>query len=313
MTATLPSGRRAGSLPGRLAAWTYERFPPGLVAVLLPAYLVALLYGRAVGQAGPPRPHPGDLAAFTGFWAFFLMLRVIDDHKDYARDVAAYPGRALQRGDVTLDQLKVVAALAWAVQLAVVLTADGGLGPVGLWWVLTLAWTALAAKDFFVGARIGDRPVLQPLLHLPVSGLACLWVAQLGAGARSLPARAYAVAALGIALSASVDLVRKLLPGDGGGRAYLVALGPRRAALAGAMVVTAQTGVLAALVLLGSGRAAGALIPTLLAAGPLAALSRLAVAPAPGRARAARTALASVVPGQLAVAAAALLIGPGGR
>jgi 4-hydroxybenzoate polyprenyltransferase len=326
--------------PWRLAAWGRERFPPGLLAVLFPAYLVALLYGRALTRpAAPTHPaahpaalwlSPGDVVAFLGVWAFFLMVRIVDDHKDYERDCTEHPRRMLQRGAVTLDQLKVVAAVALLVQFAVVV-ADrpardvigddvsgfglhlDSLGWIGFWWALTLGWAALAAKDFFLGERITDRPVLYPLLHVPLSALVCLWMAQFGAGARSLPAAAFTVAALGIVLSASVDLVRKLLQQEGGGRAYAVALGARRAGLAGVAAVVAQTAVLVTLVRAASGWPAASVILPALAVGALLALIRFAVVPAPARARLARAAMALLLPAQLAVSAAALLIGSGGR
>jgi hypothetical protein len=210
-----------------------------------------------------------------------------------------------------------VAGLAGAIQLAVVLAADSGLGRVGLWWMLTLAWVVLTAKDFFLGARVADRPVLYPLLHLPLSGLVCVWIAQFGAGARSLPAAAFAVAALGVALSGSVDLVRKLLPTEGGGRAYAVALGVRRAAAAGVVAIVVQTAVLATLVRLApGGTAAGGtvavMILSVLAVAPVVALTRFAVGPTPARGRLARAGMALLIPVQLAVSAAALLVGPGG-
>jgi 4-hydroxybenzoate polyprenyltransferase len=305
-----------------LVAWARERFPLAIGGVVVPACLVALLYGRALTQPGAPRLRPADLAACAAVWAFFLMVRVVDEHKDYERDCAAHPGRVLQRGAVTLDQLKVVAGLAGAIQLAVVLAADSGLGRVGLWWMLALAWVVLAAKDFFLGERVADRPVLYPLLHLPLSALVCVWIAQFGAGARSLPPAAFAVAALGVALSGSVDLVRKLLPAEGGGRAYVVALGARRAAAAGVVAIVVQTAVLATLVRLAPGGTAAigtapggtvaVMILPVLAVAPMVALTRFAVGPTPARGRLARAGMALLIPVQLAVSAAALLVGPGG-
>ncbi|GAA1799126.1 hypothetical protein HC028_13250 [Planosporangium flavigriseum] len=318
MTATQRQRRRDPAVPAarplsrRLAAWAQERFPVALGAVMVPACLVALLYGRVLTHPGAPRPHLGDLAAVAAGWAFFLMVRIVDEHKDYERDRAEYPGRVLQRGVVTLDQLKVVAAGAVALQLIVTLAADGGIGRAGRWWALALAWTALAAKDFFLGRWIADRPVLYPLLHLPLSGLVCVWIAQLGAGPRSLPPAAFAVAALGVTLSASVDLVRKFLPGTGGGRAYVRALGVRRAATVGAVAVAVQTAVLATLLRLADGPAAGVMALPVLAAGPQVALARFAQAPTRRRGRAARAGMALLLPVQLAVSVAALLAGPRG-
>src|SRR5262249_7856371 len=172
----------AAPLPLRLVAWAQERFPLALCAVLFPAYLVAVLYGRALTHPGPPRLRGGDLVAFAGVWAFFLMVRVVDEHKDYERDRVEHPDRVLQRGVVTLGHLKGVAGAALLVQVVVVLATGSG-----LWWALTMAWASAAAVDFLLGPRIEGRPVLYPLLHLPLSGLVCVWMAQLGAERRGLP------------------------------------------------------------------------------------------------------------------------------
>ncbi len=41
---------------------------------------------------------------------FFLHLRIFDDHKDYDEDCRHFPDRVLQRGVVTLDELKLLAS-----------------------------------------------------------------------------------------------------------------------------------------------------------------------------------------------------------
>jgi 4-hydroxybenzoate polyprenyltransferase len=150
-------------LPLRLAAWARERFPLALCGVLFPAYLVALLYGRALTHPGPPRLRAGDLVAFAGVWAFFLMVRVVDEHKDYERDRVEHPGRVLQRGVVTLGHLKGVAGAALLVQVAVVLATGSG-----LWWALTMAWA---------GVQLGSGwpPAVAILPALAVGPLALLY------------------------------------------------------------------------------------------------------------------------------------------
>jgi 4-hydroxybenzoate polyprenyltransferase len=237
-----------------VVAWGRERFPLSIVAVLLPAYLVAVCYGAALTDA---RLRWSGLVAFAGVWAFFLMVRVVDEHKDYERDRVEHPDRVLQRGAVTLDRLKAVGAAALLVQVAVVLATG-----TWLWWALTMAWALPAARDFFLGARLADRPILYPLLHLPLSGLVCVWMAQVGAGGRGLPAATAAVALLGVALAGSVDLARRR-------GTYAAALGPRRVAVAVALAAAVQTVALAALVLLGSGWTPA--VAVLAAAAPLAA------------------------------------------
>jgi 4-hydroxybenzoate polyprenyltransferase len=180
-----------------IVAWGRERYPLSIVAVLLPAYLLVVALAGA-------RPTWQVAVGFAGVWAFFLLVRVVDEHKDFARDLAGHPDRVLQRGDVTLDQLKVVGAAAVLVQVVVVLATG-----TWLWWALTMAWALPAAFDFFLGARITGRPVLYLVAHLPLSGLVCVWMAQIGAAGRALPGTVAVVAAAGMVLAAAVDLVRR--------------------------------------------------------------------------------------------------------
>jgi len=73
----------------RLLGWLLERFPPVVYTVL-----VVLFHGSAVLVAhafgGGDRLAP---TAAVVVWLFFLHLRIFDEHKDYAKDVAAYPDR----------------------------------------------------------------------------------------------------------------------------------------------------------------------------------------------------------------------------
>ena len=227
-----------------MTAWFLERYPPANAALLLAVAVVVHAFGRG-------GPAPGALAAFAGLWCFYLLVRIVDEHKDYADDLVAHPERALQSGRVTLGRLRLVAAAALAVQAAVTLPA--GQAASG-WWLILLGWLCWAAQDFFTGGRLEGRPLLYPLAHVPLSGLACVWVAQLGAGERPVGLPAWKAFAFGTLLALAVDLARKL--GSDPERSYGRALGAFRArallagvlsALAGAGAAVVQPGVWKAL------------------------------------------------------------------
>lgn len=217
-----------------MTAWFLERYPPANAVLLL---VVAVLV-HAFGRGGVA---PGAAAAFAGLWCFYLLVRIVDEHKDYEADLAAHPGRVLQSGGVTLARLRPVAAAALAVQAAVTLPA--GKAATG-WWLILLGWLCWSAQDFFVGGLIEGRPVLYPMVHVPLSGLACVWIAQLGAGERPVGLSALWVLAFGTLLALAVDLSRKLGPGPD--RSYARALGAFRAGALLAGVLSALAGTLAA-------------------------------------------------------------------
>lgn len=207
-TATGPSLDDA-AWPRRFYAWMQERFPLANGLLIAVIFVAALLGGRHAAGL-PPRLHAFDVAGFAAAWCFFLMLRIFDEHKDYALDCTLYPERVLQRGLITLGQLKAVGALAVTTQLIVSLLADGGFGAATLRWLVTFAYSLLMLKEFFVGEWLGRRLVLYAVSHMVVTPLAILWMAQLGAGHAPLSAGAYAYAGLSFALGFCFELARKM-------------------------------------------------------------------------------------------------------
>jgi 4-hydroxybenzoate polyprenyltransferase len=199
--------------PRRFYAWIAERFPLANGLLFFLVYAAALLGGRrAAGLA--PALHLSDLAGFAAAWAFFLMLRVFDEHKDYALDCRLHPERVLQRGLVTLGQLKLVGGLAMALQLGVSLAIDGGVGPVTLRWLVVFAYSLLMLREFFVGHWLSRRLVLYAVSHMVVTPLAVLWMAQMGARGARLDRGAYGYAALSFVLGFCFEIARKMKAPD---------------------------------------------------------------------------------------------------
>lgn len=196
-------------LPVRLFAWSKERFPPAIILAVLP------LYGGTAAMAqlaAAGRIHFGavDLAGVVACTAFFLLLRVFDEHKDYELDCVNHPDRVLQRGLITLDHLKYLAAGALAVQLAASLWADAGIGGATLRWAAVLVWSLLMAKEFFIGEWLQPRLVLYATSHMLIMPLAVVWLMYLGSRGESIswqPQLWYA--ALVFAIGATGEVARK--------------------------------------------------------------------------------------------------------
>jgi 4-hydroxybenzoate polyprenyltransferase len=201
-------------LAARLLAWANERFPPVTNAVLC-----AFLYGASL-SCGRAATWPGALpisildgAGFLAVFASLLMLRVYDEHKDYALDLQNHPQRVLQRGLITLTHLKVLGALAIAVQLGASLLFDReggrGIGAVTTRWLLVFVWSALMAKEFFIGTWLARRLVLYAVSHMLVLPMAVLWMVQMGAGQTPLPSSAYLLALIALLSGFSFEIGRK--------------------------------------------------------------------------------------------------------
>jgi len=197
------------ALPIRLAAWASERFPMANAVLFLVLYIAAVAFGRALTTEGPVRLDLMDGAGFFAAWSFFLMLRVFDEHKDYELDCQNHPQRVLQSGRVSLGHLKLLGIAAIVCQAGSSLWLDEGLGLVSRSWAVVMLWSALMAREFFVGPWLEKRLVLYALSHMLVMPMAMVWMAQVGAGDQRLPAAVGLLAALSFLSGAAFEVTRK--------------------------------------------------------------------------------------------------------
>lgn len=215
-------------------AWMRERFPPSHAVLFVVLYLTAALTAQAMVRPGPVIVRLSDASSCAAAYAFFLMLRIFDEHKDYAVDAVNHPDRALQRGWITLAHLRVLGAIAILVQLLVSLVSDDGWGPVTQWWLIALGWSLLMAREFFAADWLRSRLLLYAASHMLVMPLVMMWMAQMGVGRTALPLSIGWLAALSFTSGFAFEVARKTkAPADerDGVDSYSAIAGPRRAAL----------------------------------------------------------------------------------
>ena len=194
-----------------LRAWMRERFPDRNAVFFAVFYATALLIGRADGNgAGPIVLSFRDAAGFIALWCFFLMLRIFDEHKDFEADAIAHPHRVLQRGFITLHDLKLVGALAMAVQLGVSVWLDAGIGPITAWWLAAVAWSVLMAREFFVREWLRAHLVAYALSHIVVMAILAMWIATMGASGAANAAAPWAFAVLSLFAGLAFEVARKM-------------------------------------------------------------------------------------------------------
>jgi hypothetical protein len=156
-------------LPTRLYGWLDERFPPVVYTVL-----VLLFYGSAVAVA-VTSGGGGELAPLAApvVWLSFLHLRIFDEHKDFANDVAAYPQRLLSRGVVTLPLLARVGLVAIACEAVLA----GLLGPRAfVAWAAAAAFSVAMRFEFGVGPWLERHLVAYAITHNPIVALLAVFL-----------------------------------------------------------------------------------------------------------------------------------------
>ena len=151
--------------------WAYlrQRFPPVNMA------LFAVLFLTVWSVAGRGRlPFGGsELMGMAATITFFFRLRVFDEIKDFALDAQNHPQRVLQRGLVTLPQLR---AVAWAgAGLELGWSATRG-GPALLGWALALAFSLAMRYEFGAPARLRARLLLYAVTHMLIMPLVINWL-----------------------------------------------------------------------------------------------------------------------------------------
>ncbi|RIK40837.1 MAG: hypothetical protein DCC55_13860 [Chloroflexi bacterium] len=169
----------------RLYQYQRERFPLAATALLVGALsLASVTYAQAARlQVDETVAAKGWLipvaVAFFCALGFFFQLRVADEFKDYAEDLAYRPYRPVPRGLVTLRELTGAAATVAAAQaLLAWLLAPSLLGPLLLVW----GYIELMRVEFFAPAWLKAHPLVYLLSHMVILPLivffvtACDWL-----------------------------------------------------------------------------------------------------------------------------------------
>ncbi|MDQ3230301.1 MAG: UbiA family prenyltransferase [Pseudobdellovibrionaceae bacterium] len=138
-----------------------ERFP-------LPVYLL-LSVGMAWQGQLALAPELDSMARILGpvmILLFFFCLRLMDEVKDYKKDITAHPERPLPRGLVQVPTAKKVIWLCLSLQvvLGLVLISQG-LTYAAYFWLLTTVWLYLMYVEFFCGRWLEARPFFYATTH----------------------------------------------------------------------------------------------------------------------------------------------------
>jgi 4-hydroxybenzoate polyprenyltransferase len=172
---------REAPFSARLAAYLRERFPLFGHGLLIVSYGSSNQFlARALTHPGEPMHY--DASSLSGavvLLCLFFHLRVFDEHKDYAEDCRNHPDRVLQRGLVTLRDLRWLGAIAIATELVLAALHS----PAALVAVLiALGFSVLMLKEFFVGPWLRRHFLLYATSHMLIMPLLALVVFSFATG-----------------------------------------------------------------------------------------------------------------------------------
>jgi 4-hydroxybenzoate polyprenyltransferase len=163
---------RTGPFFGGFYLWVKERYPPTVWILSLLFYVSSALFVREV--EGTPAFAVSDVFYFLAVWSLFLVLRVLDEHKDYQEDCVNHPDRVLQSGKITLADLRRVGhgCMVWQILIVAI---HPNLSQVAWAWVITYAWVGLMTKEFFCSRWLKRNLLVYGVSHMVVTPLIVWW------------------------------------------------------------------------------------------------------------------------------------------
>lgn len=213
MTAAAPPQAVTRSDPyvARLRAYMRERFPLfGHVLLIISYYSSNQFLARVLTTPGAPMQYTARslLGALTLLF-FFFHLRVFDEHKDFEEDARFHPQRVLQRGVITLADLRVLAALCIVGELTLAAIA-GSAALAGL--AIAFVFSVLMLKEFFAKRWLKTHFLVYATSHMLLMPLLSLMVFSFATGRMPwhAPGIFWVYAFVGFFVTFNVEVSRKI-------------------------------------------------------------------------------------------------------
>lgn len=147
----------------RISIYLNEMFPiTSFIGTLLMSLGVQLVYLRLFHIG--PKFHIQMLFSGIVLTGISLLMRVMDEFKDYPDDLKNYPHRPLPSGRVERKDLKIIAYICVAVVLLLSLTSQKLL----IWALVCLGYTVLMLKWFFIEGKMRKSLPLAFISHHPI-------------------------------------------------------------------------------------------------------------------------------------------------
>lgn len=141
------------------------------------SYLLICMGPAASAYALADQPTYRSLSlAFFGFFIFFIVLRMMDEYKDYDKDVLAHPSRPLPRGLIALPEFKmgITFGMVFLCAFDLFLLIAGYKNSFCL-YTLVIIHLWLMYKEFYVASWINARPLLYAVTHQVILVTLCLY------------------------------------------------------------------------------------------------------------------------------------------
>ena len=154
------------SFNSRFLFWASDRFP---IFNAIVAFTMAFSIKGLFLTEGQFAWEYQDFLLGLAFLAHLFILRVMDEFKDFESDKIFHPNRAVQKGIITLLELKRLGFSAAIVQLASIGMIAKQAPVVFLVWLFVWLWSFLMMKEFFIKEFLRKKLLFYSVLHLLIS------------------------------------------------------------------------------------------------------------------------------------------------
>jgi hypothetical protein len=160
------------SLLKKYYLYTKERFPiPATFSYAAALYYMSYFFPNVIQNRAPFNLAESIAGCLVFFMALFE-IRLLDEHKDYEKDVIAHPERMLSKGIITLADLRKLLYVMVALQTAMAIYL--GPAPFVVWLVMQV-FSLLMFREFFVPEFLNRHMGLYLLSHQVSVPLALLF------------------------------------------------------------------------------------------------------------------------------------------
>ncbi len=158
----------------RLWAYLQQRFPLlGHGLLIISYYSSNQFLAQVLHNPGQVHYSSRSIIGALILFCVFFHLRVFDEHKDYVEDCQHYPDRILQRGIITLTDLKILGGIALLIEFAFSLY----LGMASfIAWLVVLFFSVLMLKELFIAKWLKKHFLLYATSHMIIMPLMSVMV-----------------------------------------------------------------------------------------------------------------------------------------
>jgi len=190
----------------RFLTWAKERFP---ILNVTTAFVMAIAAKFSLQSDKLIQWSFQDLACGVLVLCHLFILRALDEHKDFESDKIYHPERILQKGLITLREIRIYGWIAFAIEMVCFLFSHPGPFAWGVFAFLWM-WTLLMYKEFWIKHWLRPRLFIYSLSHLLVSPLIFLSVASLYLPpATEIPEQLWVLLTLSLATGFLYEIARK--------------------------------------------------------------------------------------------------------